>query len=113
MPISTRLLSFFFVSFVITDLLSLLQITDTITLKGPLASGKYAQEAFSGASKNPKLYKLPKCGVGKIKFRTELSIEGKKGKKGYVASEHSEQQGKEEYYGLQQGFSYDFEKCGK
>jgi hypothetical protein len=102
------------VSFVLTNLLPLPQITDTITLKGPLVSGKYAQEAFSPTSKNPEIYKLPKCGVGKIKFRTELSIEGKKGKKGFVASEHvQDQQGKEEYYGLQQGFSYDFEKCGK
>jgi hypothetical protein len=60
------------------------------------------------------LYKLPKCGKGTIKFRTDLWIEGDKGKKGFVASEHrKDEAGVEQYYGVQQGFSYDWEKCGK
>jgi hypothetical protein len=79
-----------------------------------MASGQYQQEASSPVSKESAIYKLPKCGAGKIKFRTDLSIEGKKGKKGFVASEHSKDaQGIEQYYGVQQGFSYDWERCTK
>lgn len=89
------------------------QITDTIVWKGPLASGQYQQEDVSPANKKPELYKFPKCGAATIKFRTDLTIEGKKGKKGVVDSEHrTDDAGKEQYYGVQQGFSYDWEKCG-
>lgn len=89
-----------------------LQITDTIVWKGPLASGKYQQEDSSPATKKPELYKFPKCGAATIKFRTDLTVEGRKGKKGIVDSEHStDATGKEQYYGIQQGFSYDWEKC--
>lgn len=38
-------------------------------------------------------------------------MEGKKGKKGIVASEQININGKEEYYGAQVGWSYDWEKC--
>jgi hypothetical protein len=89
------------------------QITDTITWNGPLASGQYQKED-SSVVKNEEMYKLPRCGAGKIKFRTELSIAGRKGLKGFVASEHSKDAaGSEQYYGIQQGFSYDWEKCEK
>jgi hypothetical protein len=89
-----------------------LQYTDSIEWKGPIASGQYQQESSSPVTKD-EIYKLPKCGAGKIKFRTELSIKGKKGQKGFVASETHKTDGKTEYYGLQQGFSYDWEKCKK
>ncbi|OAK97121.1 hypothetical protein IQ06DRAFT_281125 [Phaeosphaeriaceae sp. SRC1lsM3a] len=89
------------------------EYTDVINWNGPAASGQYQQESSSAVAKD-ELYKLPKCGAGKIKFRTELSIEGKKGQKGFVASEtHEFTKGKVEYYGIQQGFSYDWEKCKK
>lgn len=74
---------------------------------GPHQSGQYIQADNSPVSKKPDLYKLPKCGAGKIKFRTDLYIEGKKGKKGVAASE----QFNEQYYGAQVGFSHDWEKC--
>ncbi|KAF2821520.1 hypothetical protein CC86DRAFT_373832 [Ophiobolus disseminans] len=90
------------------------EITDTVALQGPLASGTYQQEHTSPVSKDPELYKFPKCGTATIKFRTDLYISGEKGKKGVVDSEHStDKAGKEQYYGIQQGFSYDWEKCGK
>lgn len=55
---------------------------------------------------------LPKCGTGTIKFRTELTVSAKKeGAKGTVSSDQLEYEGKTVYYGLQQGVSYDWEKC--
>jgi hypothetical protein len=90
------------------------QITDTVTWKGPLASGKYQKEDSSPVSADNEIYKLPKCGAGKIKFRTDLFIEGKNGAKGYVRSESLvDDKGKEQFYGIQQGWSYDWEKCKK
>jgi hypothetical protein len=57
------------------------------------------------------LYKEPNCGAAKLRFRTDLTIGGR-GKKGVVDSEHStDADGKEQYYGTQLGFSYDWEKC--
>jgi hypothetical protein len=93
---------------------NLFQATDTVTWTGPLASGQYQKEDSSPVSADDVIYKLPKCGAGKIKFRTDLYIEGKSGLKGYVQSEHrKDAAGVEQYYGVQQGFSYDWEKCGK
>ncbi|ORY09240.1 hypothetical protein BCR34DRAFT_487655 [Clohesyomyces aquaticus] len=89
-------------------------ITDTVTISGPAASGKYDNQLHSESMPNskPVLAPLPDCGSGEIKFRTDLRIEGKKGKKGYVQSETSvDKQGKVDYYGAQQGFSYDWVKC--
>jgi hypothetical protein len=87
------------------------QITDVVTWNGPIASGQYQKEDSSPVGKE-QIYKLPKCGAGKIKFRTELSITSKASSKGFVASEHSKDvAGVEQYYGIQQGFSYDWEKC--
>jgi hypothetical protein len=55
---------------------------------------------------------MHECGTGTIKFRTDLRIVGKEGKKGVVASEkHTTSEGFDGFYGAQQGFSYDFEKC--
>ncbi|KAF1847455.1 uncharacterized protein K460DRAFT_374514 [Cucurbitaria berberidis CBS 394.84] len=87
-------------------------ITDELTIAGPHTSGQYAQSDNSPVSKNPELYKLPKCGAGKIKFRTDLHIVGEKGKKGVAESEKTKSaDGKEQYYGAQVGWSYDWEKC--
>ncbi|KAL5383727.1 hypothetical protein DPSP01_005831 [Paraphaeosphaeria sporulosa] len=89
-------------------------VTDTIVWKGPLASGKYELQDTSPVALPPSLRPLPKCGSGTIKFRTDLYISGDEGKKGFVASEHStDAEGKEQYYGIQQGFSYDWQKCSK
>ena len=67
------------------------------------------------STSKPALYKLPQCGSGKLKFRIELTIGAEApGKKGVVDSEHStDKDGKEQYYGTQLGFSYDWEKCKK
>jgi hypothetical protein len=57
-------------------------------------------------------YKLPACGSGTIKLRSELKVEGK-GKTGLVASEKFVDDKGVHYYGTQYGFSYDWEKCAK
>lgn len=86
-----------------------LQIVDTLTVAGPRASGSYNDNTpVNGLVQWP----LPKCGTGTIKFRTELTVSAKKeGAKGTVSSEQLEYEGKTVYYGLQQGVSYDWEKC--
>jgi len=84
--------------------------TDSISYNGPLESGRYEQESLSATPKD--FYPLPKCGSGTFTFRTDLTISGDEGKKGFVASEHyTNATLGEQYYGLQQGFSYDWQKC--
>jgi hypothetical protein len=52
------------------------------------------------------------CGTGSIKFRTELTVLARKeGARGSVGSEVVQYEGKSEFYGAQQGVSYDWEKC--
>lgn len=88
------------------------QITDEITIIGPYNSGRYGQADNSPVPKKPEIYKLPKCGSGSVKFRVDLYVEGKKGKKGVAASEKiTTTDGSEQYYGTQIGWSYDWEKC--
>ena len=62
-------------------------------------------------SKKLDIAPLPKCGGGSFTTRIDLSIDGKKGKDNFVASEKKTLFGVEEYYGVQQGFSFDWEKC--
>jgi hypothetical protein len=76
-------------------------------LDGPATSGKHQQQFQSNNTGITKPIPLPKCGSGEFTFRTELFAFGKKGQKGIVASEKSDAG----YYGSQQGFSYDWEKC--
>ncbi|CAO2651569.1 Nn.00g041390.m01.CDS01 [Neocucurbitaria sp. VM-36] len=87
------------------------EITDEITVAGPHRSGQYAQTDYTPASKHFETYKLPKCGAGTIKFRTDLYVEGKQKNKGVVDSEHSTTADGGERYGTQVGWSYDWEKC--
>jgi hypothetical protein len=55
---------------------------------------------------------LPKCGSGAIKYRTELTLKATKpGAEGSVSSETRQLEGGTQYYGVQQGISYDWEKC--
>lgn len=91
-----------------------IQIMDEIEVVGPYSSSKVQVDLNSPVSGKSELYKMPQCGAGKIKFRIDLSIEGKEGKKGVVASEklnESEAIAKDQYYGTQVGWSYDWEKC--
>ncbi|KAF2972557.1 hypothetical protein GQX73_g903 [Xylaria multiplex] len=86
-------------------------ITDSYTIRGPAASGKY-QSQIDMIGSQPG-YREPKCGAAKLKFRTELQVSGS-GKNGVVDSEHStDKDGKVQYYGTQLGFSYDWEKCNE
>ena len=56
---------------------------------------------------------LPQCGSGIIKFRTELTVKAtKKGAEGSAASEQPLTD-QTQYYGVQQGMSFDWEKCEK
>lgn len=63
----------------------------------------------------PTLYKPFGCGSGKFKIKTEVSVAaGDVGKKAVLDSEHhADKDGKDNYYGTQFGFSYDWEKCEK
>ncbi|KAK3304772.1 uncharacterized protein B0T15DRAFT_558763 [Chaetomium strumarium] len=85
-------------------------IVDTITVAGPRAAGTYTDVSVEGGLVQ---YPLPECGEGIIKYRTELTVKAtKSGARGVVASEAYEREGKgKEYYGVQQGVSYDWEKC--
>ena len=86
-----------------------LQIVDTITVAGPREAGSYTDN-----SPESKLvqWRLPKCGAGTIKYRTELTLKATKaGAEGSVNSEKTQWEGKTGFYGVQQGVSYDWEKC--
>jgi hypothetical protein len=86
------------------------EIVDTITVAGPRAAGTYTDISEAGGVQYP----LPECGEGIIRYRSELKVTArKKGAKGSVASEAYEREGgkEKEYYGAQQGVSYDWEKC--
>ncbi|EUC38297.1 hypothetical protein COCCADRAFT_83253 [Bipolaris zeicola 26-R-13] len=87
-------------------------VADTIDLTGPLQSGPHAQEHYSNISYPPQLIPQKKCGSGLFTFRTELWVVGEKGQVGVVESEYEDsvELGRQ-YYGTQQGFSYDLEKC--
>jgi hypothetical protein len=79
-----------------------------------VSSGQYQTEDSSPVSTSDAPYELARCGKGTIRFRTDLWIEGDERKKGFVASEHRKDgQGVEQYYGVQQGFSYDWDKCSE
>ncbi|EDU43873.1 hypothetical protein PtrSN002B_001535 [Pyrenophora tritici-repentis] len=88
------------------------EIADTITLNGPTQSGQYAQPLYSNISYPPEFIPQSKCGSSTFTFRTEMFVQGEAGKKGVLDSEKttSEELGVQ-YYGAQQGFSYDWEKC--
>ncbi|KAK4237590.1 hypothetical protein C8A03DRAFT_44564 [Achaetomium macrosporum] len=89
------------------------KITDTITVSGPRAPGTYTDISPSASPAGKTVqYPLPECGVGTIKYRTELTVKAtKKGAKGTVASEGVERDGRAQFYGIQQGVSYDWERC--
>jgi len=72
----------------------------------------YQKELTSNISYPPALVPLSKCGSGTFTFLSELWVFGDKDKRGVVESEKSvsEELGTQ-YYGAQQGFSYDWEKC--
>lgn len=84
---------------------------DTITTVGPYKSD---YNVNSVVPKNSKPIPVRKCGTATIRFRTELSlVSRKKGGKGSVASSVYTDASGTHYYGTQQGFSYDWEKCAK
>lgn len=77
-----------------------------------MQSGPHAQEHYSNISYPPQLIPQQKCGSGLFTFRTELWVMGEMGQTGVVESEYEDsvELGRQ-YYGTQQGFSYDWEKC--
>jgi hypothetical protein len=83
---------------------------DTILVTGPRTT-TYGEQDIS-SQKELVQWKLPDCGAGTIKFRTELTVTANtEGASGTVTSEATEYQGKSELYGVQQGVSYDWEYC--
>ncbi|KAH6857150.1 hypothetical protein B0I37DRAFT_300601 [Chaetomium sp. MPI-CAGE-AT-0009] len=86
------------------------KIVDTLAITGPREAGSYRDYSAPGAELVQ--WPLPACGSGTIKYRTELTLSAaKEGAKGTVTSEHSEYEGETQFYGIQQGVSYDWEKC--
>jgi len=84
------------------------EVVDQLTVQGPYNTSGRQVELFVPVLKNSKQWALPKCGGGQyIKFRTQLTVTSKEGAKGTVTSESY----KGEYYGAQQGVSYDWEEC--
>lgn len=82
---------------------------DTITVTGPRPAG-----AYTDISPESELvqWALPECGTGTIKYRTELTVKATaEGAKGTVSSEEEQYEGQTEFYGAQQGVSYDWEEC--
>jgi hypothetical protein len=90
-------------------LLRVSQIVDEITVRGPRNSDD--EDDFSPENGLVQ-WALPACGSGTVKYRTELTLTAKKdGAAGTVASQRVQYQGATEYYGAQQGVSYDWEYC--
>jgi len=88
------------------------QIVDTIHVAGPVKDDRTGQMLKSQPAKKLKQYSLPKCGSGKVRFRTDLTVKSNKdGAKGVVASEFINSKPDPGYYGVQPGISYDWEKC--
>lgn len=87
------------------------QIVDKITVQGPRTTSE-GESADISRQKELVQWALPDCGSGTIKYRTELSLKAKKdGAKGTVSSEQVMYLTRPVYYGVQQGVSYDWEKC--
>ncbi|KXX73613.1 hypothetical protein MMYC01_209793 [Madurella mycetomatis] len=85
------------------------EIVDTLTIAGPRGHGSYRDTSHMGGLEQ---WAVPKCGTATIRYRTELTMLAKKeSARGTVSSEEVQYEGKTEYYGVQQGVSYDWEKC--
>lgn len=86
-------------------------MVDTITVDGPFKS-QYSGEAInSPVPKDIKTWKAPECGKTTIKFRADLYLSSdKEGAKGTVQGDKPDGT---HNYGVQQGWSYDWEKCLK
>ncbi|KAK4040677.1 hypothetical protein C8A01DRAFT_15470 [Parachaetomium inaequale] len=85
------------------------KIVDNITVAGPREAGSYSDNS---PQRELVQWRLPKCGTGTIKYRTELTLKASKaGAKGSVSSEKTQWEGETGFYGVQQGVSYDWEKC--
>ncbi|KAF2468333.1 uncharacterized protein BDR25DRAFT_232079 [Lindgomyces ingoldianus] len=90
------------------------EVVDEITVNGPYNTSAYGEIVQSPVRKNSERWALPKCGAGTIKYKTQLKVTAKKqGAKGTVSSEAVEYKGEKGLYGVQQGVSYDWEKCAK
>ncbi|KAK4195442.1 hypothetical protein QBC40DRAFT_269282 [Triangularia verruculosa] len=84
-------------------------VVDTITVAGPVSptSIRHNSPVTELAQ-----WAMPDCGTGSIRYRTELTVTAKKdGARGAVSSDQVQYEGKSEFYGAQQGVSYDWEKC--
>lgn len=90
-----------------------MQVVDTIGIVGPRSSSVSADRDVSKRPGDATVqWALPQCGTGSIKFRTELTVTSNRdGAVGNATSEKTQYNGKTEYYGAQQGFSYDWEYC--
>ncbi|KAK3368381.1 hypothetical protein B0H63DRAFT_497699 [Podospora didyma] len=85
------------------------EVVDTIIIDGPRSGNSYRDiSPVNGLVQWP----LPNCGLGTIRYRTQLTLTAKKdGARGSVSSEKVEYKDQAGWYGVQQGVSYDWEQC--
>lgn len=87
-------------------------MVDTILVNGPRHTTLSDDHDYSAPASELVQWKLPNCGAGYIKFRTELTLMAlKDGANGTVGSELITHNGRSGYYGVQPGISYDWEHC--
>lgn len=81
-------------------------------MKGPYKNGP-GDYQYSEGPESSVQWKLPECGTGEITYRTELVVKSTGGAKGTVTSEVTgvNEKGEDQRYGIEQGVSYDWEKC--
>jgi len=86
---------------------------DEITVKGPLKPG-VSNENHNSESTGP-VSPVPECGTAVIKYRTDVWLEAEDEEaKGKVIADRVSVEGQkytEIPYGVEQGFSYDWERC--
>ncbi|PVI05007.1 hypothetical protein DM02DRAFT_517539 [Periconia macrospinosa] len=90
-------------------------IVDELAIDGPFTKLPYQWETGTELSESTKPVPAAKCGATTFSFRTDLYLKAnKEGAKGVVQGEPSKTaDGTEVNYGIQQGFSYDWQKCSQ
>jgi len=91
------------------------KLYDEITVKGPIRPG-VSNENHVSSNTGPR-WPVPECGTATIRYRTDVWLESDDEKaSGRVIADRVSVEGQkytEMPYGVEQGFSYDWEKCEK
>ncbi|CAI6334772.1 unnamed protein product [Periconia digitata] len=91
------------------------EVVDELSVDGPITKLPYQYELATEAPEDSEPVPASKCGATSFTYRTDLYVKAnKEGAKGVVQGELITQtDGSKFNYGIQQGFSYDFQKCTK